>query len=96
MYCEISFASTKTRNHVINRYQKNDVIYILTRSKLLIHVIYSGFSLAEEELARTNTLRDVEERKSLLSDVEGLHVLQTKLKAGKNYLKIDFKVSLCF
>ena len=22
--------------------------------------------------------------------------LQTKLKAGKNYLKIDFKVSLCF
>ena len=85
MYCEISFASTKTRNHVINRYQKNDVIYILTRSKLLIHVIYSGFSLAEEELARTNTLRDVKERKSLLSDVEGLHVLPGVKLILRNY-----------
>ena len=74
-YYEISFASTKTRNHVINGYQKNDVIYILTKPKLLIHVVYAGFSLAEEELATTNTLRGVKERKSLISDVEGLHVL---------------------
>ena len=29
-------------------------------------------------------------------ETNAIQNLQTKLKAGKNYLKIDFKVSICF